>query len=96
MGSQFSHLFAPHVFRGYPDAQLDSKYDPMFGFPRGRKPRVSYATALEMDSGKVESRFRDYCAHKLLKVRACKARNTPFLGRCHHYVHSWEECQYQE
>ena len=96
MGGAVTHYFAPHVFRGYPSNRLESKYDPSFGFPRGRKVRVCHATAMELDSAKLEVRFRDYCAHKLLKLRACKEANRPFLGRCHDYQHQYEECMYQE
>ena len=96
MGGQVSHWFAPHVFRDYPNSHLESKYEPMFGFPRGRRVRVCKASVMEMDSGLIESRFRDYCVHKLLKLRACKQANRPFLARCNHLQHSWEECEYQK
>lgn len=96
MGNQIGHWFAPHVFRDFPDSRLENKYDPMFGFPKGRKVRVMKATQMEMDSALIETRFRDYCADKLLKSRACREENFPFVGKCHDYVHAWEECQYQE
>ena len=90
-----NHWTAPHL-RGYPDNQLESKYDDLYGFPHGRKRRVMYATEVEMESAKVKWEFRDYCAHKLIKLKACRRDMKPFFGKCHHYQHAWEECQYQE
>lgn len=86
----------PHL-RGEPDARRESKYEPLFGFAHGRKPRLMIASADEMDSANLEPQFRDYCAHKIIKLRACKAKQTIFGGAaCRQYRHAYEECLYQE
>ncbi|CAG2182876.1 unnamed protein product, partial [Oppiella nova] len=51
-----THLTLPHKrlpLREYPSDRDESPYDPMIGFPHGRKPRVMIATEEEMDSGKL-------------------------------------------
>ncbi|KAI1280767.1 NADH dehydrogenase [ubiquinone] 1 beta subcomplex subunit 7 [Halotydeus destructor] len=88
-----SHWFAPHL-RGYPDCELESKYEPLFGFPNGRKQRVMIATEAEMDSARLVANERDYCAHKLIKLKACRRDEAPFYGRCHDYKHDYEHCEY--
>lgn len=84
------------VQRGYPDPFLESKYEPLYGFPRGRKVRMAKATEVEMDSAKIEGRWRDYCADKMIKLKACRRDNNPFFYRCNAYVHAWEECEWHE
>jgi len=91
-----NHWFAPHVFRGFPDSQIEPKYEPLFGFPNGRKQRVSLATEAEMDSAKLTAKERDYCAHKLIKLKACRQEANPFYWNCDHYRHEYEECEYQD
>ena len=39
---------------------------------------------------------RDYCAHHLIDLQRCKRENFPFLGKCEHFTHEWNECQNQE
>ena len=87
--------FAPHL-RGDPNERLESKYDPLFGFPKGRKKRPVFATELEMDSGNIRAKYRDYCAHIMLQYMACRRDNKPFYSRCNGYRHNWEECTYQD
>lgn len=89
------YLTYPHLWGG-PDPRVEPIYEPLFGFPKGRKPRLMLATVEEMDSANVEPWFRDYCAHRLIKYRACKNQNWPLLGRCKAYRHAYEECLYQE
>lgn len=94
MGNGFT---MPHL-SGNPDPRKEAKYEPLFGFPNGRKPRLMVASVDEMDSVQLEPQFRDYCAHKLIKLRACKNRQWIFAGSsaCRHYRHAYEECLYQE
>ena len=73
-----NHWTAPHL-RGYPDNQLESKYDDLYGFPHGRKRRVMYATEVELESAKIKWEFRDYCAHKLIKLKAMQERHEAIL-----------------
>lgn len=94
MGGSWSF---PHL-RGGPDPRIEPIYEPLFGFPNGRKPRVMLATVEEMDSSVIEPHYRDYCAHKLIKLRACKNEFWPWgiYSNCKHYRHAYEECLFQE
>lgn len=85
----------PHL-RGYPDPRNESKYDPLYGFPKGRKERVSIATEAEMESAQLIDSHRDYCAHHAIKWQACMRDNYPFTGKCAHYKENWHECQHNE
>ncbi|CAG2119361.1 unnamed protein product, partial [Medioppia subpectinata] len=59
----------------YPSDREESPYDPLYGFPNGRKPRVMAATEEEMDSAKLDPPKRDYCAHRLMEFRGCMKCN---------------------
>ncbi|RWS13410.1 NADH dehydrogenase-like protein [Dinothrombium tinctorium] len=88
-------LTISHKF-GAPDSQLESKYDPLFGFPKGRKKREMIATEEELDSAMIEARKRDYCAHKFLKLKACRRDESPFFYKCNHYFHAYMDCLYED
>ncbi|RWS29149.1 NADH dehydrogenase [ubiquinone] 1 beta subcomplex subunit 7-like protein [Leptotrombidium deliense] len=79
-----------------PDCTKESKYDPLFGFPKGRKVREMIATPEELDSARVPSEHRDYCAHMYIKLMACRRDEAPFFGRCDHHHHAWLTCQYED
>jgi len=95
MGNAGLTLSFPHL-RGYPDSEIESKYDPLFGFPYGRKKRIMIATEAEMDSARLKAKERDYCAHKLIKLKACRRDNNPFYTRCKHFKHDYDECEYND
>ncbi|KDR19402.1 NADH dehydrogenase [ubiquinone] 1 beta subcomplex subunit 7 [Zootermopsis nevadensis] len=79
----------PHPLKG-------PSFDPMYGFPNGRKERVMVATLEEMESGKLPLEDRDFCAHILLKYRACRVDNAPWLWRCEHEKHEYLQCEYED
>ena len=79
-----------------PDDLVESKYDDLYGFPNGRKRRKIVATRLEVESGKLHHRERDYCAHHLLKLLACKRDHMPAFWNCHHYKSQLLDCRYEE
>jgi len=54
------------------------------------------ATEAEMVSAKVPLKLRDYCAHLFINYQACKRDKFPYVYRCKHEKHEYEECQYQE
>ncbi|KAG4071425.1 hypothetical protein HA402_011579 [Bradysia odoriphaga] len=79
-----------------PHCMKDPSYDPNFGFPSGRKERVMIATQAEMESAKIPIQDRDYCAHKLIEYRACRADVFPFVYKCHHEKHDYLNCEYDD
>ncbi|KAJ6642239.1 NADH dehydrogenase [ubiquinone] 1 beta subcomplex subunit 7 [Pseudolycoriella hygida] len=79
-----------------PHCMNEPSFDPNFGFPNGRKERVMIATEEEMISAKIPLEERDYCAHKLLDYRACRADVFPFVYKCHHAKHDYLTCQYED
>lgn len=54
------------------------------------------ATQAEMESAKIPLQDRDYCAHKLIDYRACRADVFPFVYKCHHEKHDYLNCEYEE
>lgn len=47
-------------------------FDPLAGFPKGRKVREMKATWEEMDSARLTPGERDYCAHLLIDFKRCQ------------------------
>lgn len=72
----------------YHDA-IDVFFKPLFFL-------VMVATTEEMESAKLPLEDRDYCAHVLLKYRACRADHFPFVFKCHYERHDFLHCQYEE
>ncbi|KAH7971457.1 hypothetical protein HPB49_024302 [Dermacentor silvarum] len=72
------------------------KYDRMLGFPNGRKPREMVATDAEMESAKVPPEYRNFCAHKLIELRACMKHRFPFVTTCGHEKHEYASCMYDD
>ncbi|XP_055384511.1 NADH dehydrogenase [ubiquinone] 1 beta subcomplex subunit 7 [Condylostylus longicornis] len=93
MGNAFALYAKPDVT---PHPLKEPSFDPLYGFPNGRKERVMVATEAEMQSAKLPLADRDYCAHKLLKYRACRADVFPFLFKCHHERHEYLNCEYED
>lgn len=54
------------------------------------------ATEDEMISAKLKLNDRDYCAHLLLKYRACRKDNWPFAVKCSHEKHEYLHCEHEE
>ncbi|CAG0919807.1 unnamed protein product [Notodromas monacha] len=79
-----------------PNQDEFTRIDPQYGFLEGRKPRVMVATVEEMDAAQIAPRNRDYCAHYLIRFKACKKRNFPFVTRCSHEKHDWDYCLYED
>ncbi|XP_069692348.1 NADH dehydrogenase [ubiquinone] 1 beta subcomplex subunit 7 [Periplaneta americana] len=79
----------PHPLKG-------PSFDPLYGFPNGRKERVMIATQEEMESARLPLEDRDFCAHLLLKYRACRADRAPWLWQCEHQKHEYLHCEYED
>ncbi|VDK71283.1 unnamed protein product [Onchocerca ochengi] len=72
-------------------------FDPLYGFPKGRKPREMKATWEEMDHWKLELGDRDYCAHLLINLKKCQRQYVPFSHYyCIDQYHGWQNCQYDD
>lgn len=54
------------------------------------------ATDEQLRSAKIRLQDRDYCAHLLLKFRACRKENFPWVVKCEHEKHEYLHCQYAE
>lgn len=54
------------------------------------------ATEAEMVSAKLLLEERDYCAHKLIEYKACRADVWPWAYRCAPEKHEYSNCQYEE
>ncbi|TDG40227.1 hypothetical protein AWZ03_013350 [Drosophila navojoa] len=92
MGNALNHYLKPDVTPG-PD--VVPSFDPMLGFG-SRKERVMIATEEEMVSAKLTAKERDYCAHKLLAYRGCRAEKFPFVYQCAHEKHDYLTCEYED
>ncbi|XP_071581571.1 NADH dehydrogenase [ubiquinone] 1 beta subcomplex subunit 7 [Temnothorax nylanderi] len=73
-----------------------STFDPMFGFPNGRKPREMKLSEEDMMALKIPQDRRDYCAHKYLALHECKRRHYPFMLKCAHERHQYNECHVED
>ncbi|KAJ8972543.1 hypothetical protein NQ314_000130 [Rhamnusium bicolor] len=98
MGNSYAHngynlYFHPEVT---PSPVEPPTFDPNIGFANGRKERVMIATEEEMISAKLPREDRDYCAHHLLKFRACRKDNWPFPVLCEHEKHVYLNCKYDD
>ena len=92
MGNAIDRYRKPDIVPG-PD--VVPSFDPQLGFTN-RKPRVMIATEEQMRSAKLPLEDRDYCAHKLLEYRACRADTFPFVYKCHHEKHDYLNCEYDD
>ncbi|KAL5276206.1 NDUFB7 family protein [Megaselia abdita] len=94
MGNAYALYTKPDVT---PNPENKPSFDPNFGFEgKPRKERVMIATEAEMVSAMLPLEDRDYCAHKLLKYRACRADVFPWLYKCHHDKHEYLTCEYED
>jgi len=73
-------------------------FDPLEGFPKGRKKREMKATWEEMDENNLEPFDRDYCAHTLIALQKCILKHYPIstVLNCRHQRHAWELCQWED
>uniref|UniRef100_A0A0K0E253 NADH dehydrogenase [ubiquinone] 1 beta subcomplex subunit 7 n=1 Tax=Strongyloides stercoralis TaxID=6248 RepID=A0A0K0E253_STRER len=72
-------------------------FDPLYGFPKGRKPREMKATMEEMDQWNLTPGQRDYCAHLLIDLMKCQRNYAPAAGHaCDSERNNWDRCQYDD
>ena len=48
----------------------------------------------EMARAKIDIGYRDFCAHLLIPLNACRRENFYLPWRCEHERHAYEKCQY--
>jgi NADH dehydrogenase (ubiquinone) 1 beta subcomplex subunit 7 len=58
--------------------------------------KVAKATEEDLYLARIPANRRDYCGHLLIDLQRCKRENFPFMGKCEHFSHEWNECQNQE
>ncbi|CAD5207773.1 unnamed protein product [Bursaphelenchus okinawaensis] len=74
-----------------------STFDPLAGFPKGRKQREMIATWEEMDEWKLSPGQRDYCAHRLIDVMRCQREWAPLAAHsCADIRHKYDLCEYED
>ncbi|XP_003700453.1 NADH dehydrogenase (ubiquinone) B18 subunit [Megachile rotundata] len=93
MGNTVQTYFHPGP---YPETDGPPQFDPMLGFPKGRKQRVMKATEEEMIAAKVPLDLRDYCAHIYLDFVGCMRLNFPFYLPCEKYQHKYADCEFED
>ncbi|VDO81211.1 unnamed protein product [Soboliphyme baturini] len=98
MGSSWSY-----DWEGYkdpdilPDRFLPPRFDPLYGFPHGRKKREMKATEEEMVRWQLKFNERDYCAHTLIDYRKCIAEHFPLANfYCYDKKEENELCQIED
>jgi len=98
MGAHMSDLYRaatdpPGVSPG-PNAKIS--YDPLEGFPEGRKERVMVATKEQMDAWNIPMMKRDHCAHHFIDFKKCVNEKWPLANRCFRELHIWEHCKHDD
>jgi NADH dehydrogenase (ubiquinone) 1 beta subcomplex subunit 7 len=54
------------------------------------------ATREEMKAAKLDIGYRDFCAHLLIPLNACRRKSFYLPWKCEHERHVYEKCQYKE
>eukprot|EP00088_Acartia_fossae_P018190 TRINITY_DN20479_c0_g1_i1.p1 TRINITY_DN20479_c0_g1~~TRINITY_DN20479_c0_g1_i1.p1 ORF type:complete len:130 (+),score=14.38 TRINITY_DN20479_c0_g1_i1:32-421(+) len=73
-------------------------FDPLLGFPEGRKPRVMTVSAEEMEAVQLTPFEKNYCAEAHIAAKVCQWKYPWFLNgfNCHHERHAVDECLHQD
>ncbi|CAF0896090.1 unnamed protein product [Didymodactylos carnosus] len=77
----------------YPNIEAGPTFDPLYGFPEGRKTKTSPYTPEEMARLSIPLDHRDYCAHYYRAIMLCYAEYQPRAYRyCNPEKHAYHEC----
>ncbi|XP_014478542.1 PREDICTED: NADH dehydrogenase [ubiquinone] 1 beta subcomplex subunit 7 [Dinoponera quadriceps] len=68
-------------------------FDPMLGFPTGRKPREMLVSEEDMIAAKIPRDRRDYCAHKYMDLLQCHRIHYPVMLKCAYEKHEYSRCR---
>ncbi|CAL1546845.1 unnamed protein product [Lymnaea stagnalis] len=96
MGSTLGPMWYTYV--SHPDTAPDYKnpptFDPMLGFPNGRKEKTIKATREELDKANIPLDKRDYCVDYFLAFVKCRQEHFPRVSKyCSQQRHAWEHCE---
>jgi len=92
-GMYHTYYKSPEVM---PNFREGPTFDPLYGFPQGRKERVMVATEDEMEAAGLTAEQRDYCAHTYIDFLKCRRQKFPYVAACKPQLHVHEECEYQD
>ncbi|CAH8464400.1 unnamed protein product [Schistosoma rodhaini] len=76
-----------------PDIFTGPVFDPVDGFPEGRKRREFILTEEEMIAAGLKPYERDYCAHLLLAFRKCGDEHVIPAFYCSDLKHKYHHCK---
>ncbi|XP_050400451.1 NADH dehydrogenase [ubiquinone] 1 beta subcomplex subunit 7 [Patella vulgata] len=94
MGNQiYAYITHPDTA---PDIKSSPTFDPLYGFPNGRKERVLPLSREEMDRANMPLDKRDYCADIWLDYLTCRDKVYPLTAKCDHDYHKYYDCQYDD
>ncbi|CAK5085584.1 unnamed protein product [Meloidogyne enterolobii] len=80
-----------------PQVDRPCTFDPLYGFPKGRKPKEMKMTWEEMEKYKLPVGLRDYCAHLAVPFIDCQRKHRLFATHCCAGLrHDWVHCQFKE
>uniref|UniRef100_A0A2C9KSY4 NADH dehydrogenase [ubiquinone] 1 beta subcomplex subunit 7 n=1 Tax=Biomphalaria glabrata TaxID=6526 RepID=A0A2C9KSY4_BIOGL len=80
-----------------PDFNKPPTFDPLLGFPNGRKERCIKATREELDKANIPLSKRDYCVDYFLELIKCRQQHFPNThAQCSHQFHAWEQCEKED
>ncbi|KAL3867887.1 hypothetical protein ACJMK2_040733 [Sinanodonta woodiana] len=79
-----------------PDPWKPPTFEPLYGFPNGRKERVMIATEEEMRMADVPMEHRDFCAHLFIKWLKCRRDTFPQGSKCKHEKHEHDYCKFED
>ena len=79
-----------------PNFKEPPTFDPMLGFPSGRKERTVKATQKELELIGIPLHKRDYCVDHYLKFLQCRQKNFLHMKNCAHEWHEYDVCEYED
>ncbi|CAH8474721.1 unnamed protein product [Heterobilharzia americana] len=82
--------------KSMPDIFTGPVFDPLDGFPEGRKQREFILTEEEMMAAGLKPRQRDYCAHILIALNKCRREHTIPRLYCSDLHHQYSQCQRED
>jgi len=54
------------------------------------------AVQADLQNAKIDIGYRDFCAHLLIPLNACRRKNFYLPWKCEHERHAYEKCEYKE
>ncbi|XP_022318528.1 NADH dehydrogenase [ubiquinone] 1 beta subcomplex subunit 7-like [Crassostrea virginica] len=79
-----------------PDWKKEPTFDPMAGFPNGRKIRDPQVTPEQLDAYKLPLKRRDYCAYMYIKFLDCRRNNNWPYTPCDIVFSDFEACENED